>query len=909
MVTENLPSTNASKAMQEKPSLHSLDTHARQNEFSQSPVIKKYQARTSLWWKLIGLGGTFSLILGVLIFYTNVQLSQVSENNVTLHEKLVPGIIEAQALQRELLYAMTTLRQWIQTGDSTFQAQQSLTWNNIERLSGHLKDQAKTSDDTDFNVRIVQLLAQLEAINGLYFKIQQDFPGTGIVKKMENLFVGIQELIQTEASVAVPENIMAQLLEMQNILHFQITMLQKWSFSSDEYQKLKESGKQLNKLVNELDQRYQPLEGRKRYHQFNSIKQNLTNMEPLFAFFDGNYQEHNLATIEEKTSNWLKEFENVIQFQMASMAKHQRTLKSGLVQLNFLHLIYALSVLGALIISLIAIYLIIIKPITQLYDFTQRVGDGEKNLRIYFNQKDELGALALSLSEMVAKLENAYVFEHQKSRDLYDEMDAMLLQIERIKKKDFEAQIPYFDDPVLAKLSDGLNEMLLQWKADQEEQEELQRHMVQINSMVENVPLAMMIADKKDIIRYINRTGMQLMERIAHTLPFPPSDVIGHLWQDIVQETHIISEFQKSRGKSLTTEVQIDKDIFAITTSPVYDKNVEYQGPMFSWNVVTDLRHNERNQKEIQIQQQKQASKQAERVENLKKFVQAVGQGNYSVKIPDFEDSSLEELSHGLKNMINSLQHARDEESRQIHRLKDISVELKEIAQLVEKSSRDMTDTVEKMVHFSGVTNNQTNSVLTAIQEINSNVSGIATAVEEMSVTTKEIANSVADSAEISKKAVQASREARDIVTDLGKNSEQIGNVTGVIHRIAQQTNLLALNATIEAASAGDAGKGFAVVAKEVKLLAQQTAQATEDITSSILTIQRDVTHAISSIASVSEVISEMNEISENVSSATEEQSSTTNDIARAMSDAAHSVEEVVNNIQVVAKTIEDTRT
>ena len=97
-----------------------------------------------------------------------------------------------------------------------------------------------------------------------------------------------------------------------------------------------------------------------------------------------------------------------------------------------------------------------------------------------------------------------------------------------------------------------------------------------------------------------------------------------------------------------------------------------------------------------------------------------------------------------------------------------------------------------------------------------------------------------------------------DLATDisqLGSNSEQIGDIVKVIDRIAEQTNLLALNAAIEAARAGEHGRGFAVVASEIRKLADGSVQATKEIAG----------HITSTQAVISEVVNAMERLTERV--------------------------------------------
>jgi methyl-accepting chemotaxis protein len=198
-------------------------------------------------------------------------------------------------------------------------------------------------------------------------------------------------------------------------------------------------------------------------------------------------------------------------------------------------------------------------------------------------------------------------------------------------------------------------------------------------------------------------------------------------------------------------------------------------------------------------------------------------------------------------------------------------------------------------------TSSQAGVVSAASEEVSRNVQTVATGTEEMTTSIREIAKSAAEAASVARHSVTVAEQTNETVSKLGTSSEEIGQVIKVITSIAQQTNLLALNATIEAARAGEAGKGFAVVANEVKELAKQTAQATQDISRKIEAIQGDARQAVGAIREISEVIARINDFQTTIAGAVEEQTATTNEMGRSAADAARGTQEITANISGVA--------
>lgn len=222
-------------------------------------------------------------------------------------------------------------------------------------------------------------------------------------------------------------------------------------------------------------------------------------------------------------------------------------------------------------------------------------------------------------------------------------------------------------------------------------------------------------------------------------------------------------------------------------------------------------------------------------------------------------------------------------------------------ASALASAGEELTAVSQQMAGNAEETATQANVVSAASEQVSRNVASVASASEQMQASIREIAKNANESARVAKNAVGVAHLTNQTVTKLGESSTEIGNVIKVITSIAQQTNLLALNATIEAARAGEAGKGFAVVANEVKELAKQTANATEDIGRKVEAIQGDTQDAVKAIEEIGTIINQINDISNSIATAVEEQTVTTNEIGRSVTEAAKGVDDIAKNIGGVA--------
>jgi len=293
------------------------------------------------------------------------------------------------------------------------------------------------------------------------------------------------------------------------------------------------------------------------------------------------------------------------------------------------------------------------------------------------------------------------------------------------------------------------------------------------------------------------------------------------------------------------------------------------------------------------------------------------------------------------------------------HRLQHMIEQIRDVAEgegdLTKRLPLDSNDEVAELARWFNVlmdrlhqvlcqVANSTQSLVTAGGEMSSSsrdqaegaeaqkdqTAQVATAMQEMAATVQQVSENSNSAAEASQRAAGTAREGGKVVEEtlsrmraiadsvgdtakkvqeLGKRSEQIGQIVGVINDIADQTNLLALNAAIEAARAGEQGRGFAVVADEVRKLAERTTTATKEIADMIRSIQAETKSAVEAmqagtqqvemgVESTSQAGLSLHEIIQ----MTEQVGEMISHIATAATEQSSATEEVSGNIGKIAK-------
>lgn len=198
-------------------------------------------------------------------------------------------------------------------------------------------------------------------------------------------------------------------------------------------------------------------------------------------------------------------------------------------------------------------------------------------------------------------------------------------------------------------------------------------------------------------------------------------------------------------------------------------------------------------------------------------------------------------------------------------------------------------------------------TVASAAERTSGNTQTVASAAEELTSSIREIHRQVSDASTDTQSAVEEANTTRQTVAGLAEAVSQISEIVSLIQSIAEQTNLLALNATIEASRAGDAGKGFAVVASEVKALADQTGNATLEISDQIDAIQASGKQAIAAIEAMTGTIDNGAAGATAISSAVVQQDAAANEIAHRVAQAAEGTAEVTESITALSAIVRDT--
>lgn len=311
---------------------------------------------------------------------------------------------------------------------------------------------------------------------------------------------------------------------------------------------------------------------------------------------------------------------------------------------------------------------------------------------------------------------------------------------------------------------------------------------------------------------------------------------------------------------------------------------------------------------------------------------------NYDLSY-EFNSSRKDEFGQTASALIKSQNNIKDLVKTIIENSQNMSASSEELSATAEELSSKVISINEAVNSITGNmedSSSGTEEISASIQEVNSSINELSQKAMDgsnSSSSSKERATEVKSSSqkaiEVTHSVFTEKQEKMVKVIENGKVVDNIKLMADTIADIAEQTNLLALNAAIEAARAGEHGKGFAVVSEEVRKLAEQSADAVQNIKETIVDVQSAFKNSIDTGNDILEFINKdvhtqfvkyeqtgnqyyddadfVSKISEEIAAMSEEVTATVGQVSEAVQNLAVTSQKSSEHAEVIKESINET--